>query len=532
MIVLTRRRFLSHSTRVITAAAAWADGFPLDVLRAGTSREAHAHGAPLQTQPRFDRSPFTLGVASGDPTDDGMVLWTRLAPEPLAPGGGMPEETLRVVWEVAEDEQFARIVARSNSEATPLRAHAVHVVVDGLRPARTYWYRFRVGTWESPVGRTRTAPEPSADVDRVRFAFASCQHWEHGYYTAHRHLAREDLDAVLFLGDYIYEYAAFENPVRPVAGAEAASLDGYRQRYAQYKTDPDLQAVHAAFPFIVTWDDHEVANDYANDVSQDGAAREPFLLRRAAAYQAYFEHMPLRPVRRPRGPDMPLYRSLPYGRLIDLSVLDTRQYRTPKPCGGGQSVLCDGARAAGATILGERQREWLFDHLAASPARWHVLAQQVLMARLDLVAGPPEEFSMDKWTAYQADAQAVLDFFGTGKASNPIVLTGDIHSNWACDLHARPVDSASAIVGAEFAGTSITTGRDGNEISARNQAILPDNPHVKFHNGQRGYARCTVSRERWTTDYRVVPFVSRPGASIDTRASLVVENGRPGIHRA
>ena len=405
--------------------------------------------------------------------------------------------------------------------------------MDGLAPGAAVLVPVPRRHGESPVGRTRTAPEPTADVDRVRFAFASCQHYEHGYFTAYRHLAREDLDLVLFLGDYIYEYAACENPVRPVTGPEATTLDDYRQRYAQYKTDPDLQAAHAACPWIVTWDDHEVDNDYADDVSQDDDPREPFLRRRAAAYQAYYEHMPLRPVRRPRGPDMPLYRSLPYGRLVDLSVLDTRQYRTPKPCGGGQSALCDGARAAGATILGERQREWLFDHLAASPARWNVLAQQVMMARLDLVAGPPEEFSMDKWTGYQADAQAVLDFFGTGKASNPVVLTGDIHTNWACDLHARPDGSG---VGRSSAPSSSArrsrSGRDGIEISARNQAILPDNPHVKFHNGQRGYVRCTVSRERWTTDYRVVPFVSRPGASVETRASLVVENGRPGVHRA
>jgi alkaline phosphatase D len=529
VIVLTRRRFLGHSTRVLATAAAWASGFPLDLLGTGSGR---LHAGPVQTRPRFDRSPFTLGVASGDPTDDGMVLWTRLAPDPLAPGGGMSEEAVRVVWEVADDERFARIVARANTEASPLRAHAVHVEVDGLRPARPYWYRFRVGTWESPVGRTRTAPEPSADVDRVRLAFASCQSWEQGYYTAHRHLAQEDVDAVLFLGDYIYEYGPAANPVRPVTGPEATTLEGYRQRYAQYKTDPDLQAAHAAFPFIVTWDDHEVDNDYANDLSQDNDPREPFLRRRAAAYQAYFEHMPLRPVRRPRGPDMPLYRSLPYGRLVDLSILDTRQYRTPKPCGGVQQIaLCDGARDPSATILGERQREWLFDHLAASPARWHVLAQQVMMARLDLAAGAPQEFSMDKWTAYQADAQAVLAFFATRRASNPIVLSGDIHTNWACDLHARPEDPASPIVGAEFVGTSITSGRDGTEISARNQAILPENPHVKFHNGQRGYVRCTISRERWTTDYRVVPFVSRPGASVETRASLVVENGRPGVHR-
>jgi len=529
VIVLTRRRFLGHSARVLGMAAAWAGGFPLDALRGGGRVEA----APLQTKPRFDRSPFTLGVASGDPTDDGVVLWTRLAPDPQAPGGGMTDEAVRVVWEVSDDERFSRIVARANTEASPARAHAVHVEVDGLRPARPYWYRFRAGTWESPVGRTRTAPEPTADVDRVRFAFASCQHYEQGYYTAHRHLAQEDVDLVLFLGDYIYEYAPQPNPVRTVTGQEATTLETYRQRYALHKADPDLQAVHAAHPFIVTWDDHEVDNDYANDLSQDDDPREPFLLRRAAAYQAYFEHMPLRAVRRPRGPDMPLFRSLPYGRLIDFSVLDTRQYRTPKPCGGGQQVpLCDDARAATATILGERQREWLFDHLAASPARWHVLAQQVMMARLDLAPGPPEEFSMDKWTAYQPDAQAVFDYFGTGKVSNPVVLSGDIHSNWACDLHARPEDPRSRIVGAEFVGTSITSGRDGVDISARSQAILPENPHVKFHNAQRGYVRCTTGRDRWTTDYRVVPFVSRPGASVETRASLVVENGRPGVHRA
>jgi alkaline phosphatase D len=317
-----------------------------------------------------------------------------------------------------------------------------------------------------------------------------------------------------------------------VAGPETTVLAGYRQRYAQYRTDPDLQAVHAAFPFIVTWDDHEVDNDYADAHSQDNDPVEPFLRRRAAAYQAYYEHMPLRADRRPRGPDMPLYRGLPYGRLIDFAVLDTRQYRTPQPCGNRLGPLCDGARAAGATILGERQRRWLFDRLDDSPARWHVLAQQVMVAPLDVAVGPPEEFSMDKWMAYQPDQQALLGFLGSRKPSNPIVLTGDIHNSFACDLHAKNLDPKSPIVGAEFAGTSISSGRDGTDLSARYQAVMADTPHVKFHNGQRGYVRCSVTRERWTTDYRIVPFVSRPGASIETRASLVVEDGRPGIHRA
>jgi alkaline phosphatase D len=524
MIVLTRRRFLGRSAGALALASLWTDGFPFLPER--------LYGAPAQANPRFPHSPFTLGVASGDPLDDSVVIWTRLALEPLVEGGGMPQESIRVVWEVSEDERFSKLVARGGVDASPLRAHAVHVEVDGLRPARPYWYRFRAGTWESPAGRTRTAPAANANVDRVRFGFASCQSWEQGYFTAYRHLANEDLDVVLHLGDYVYEYASQENPVRQIAGPETTTLAGYRHRYAQYRTDPDLQAVHAAFPFIVTWDDHEVDNDYADAHSQDNDPVEPFLRRRAAAYQAYYEHMPLRAERRPRGADMPLYRGLPYGRLIDFAVLDTRQYRTPQPCGNRLGPLCDGTRAPGATILGERQRHWLFDRLDDSPARWHVLAQQVMVAPLDVAVGPPEEFSMDKWMAYQPDQLALLGFLGSRKPSNPIVLTGDIHNSFACDLHARNLDPKSPIVGAEFAGTSISSGRDGADLSARYQAVMADNPHVKFHNGQRGYVRCSVTRERWTTDYRIVPFVSRPGASIETRASLVVEDGRPGIHRA
>jgi alkaline phosphatase D len=523
MIVLTRRRFLCSSAGTLALASMWADGFPF--------LPTPVHAAPVQANPHFARSPFTLGIASGDPLDDSVVIWTRLALEPLADGGGMPDEAIRVVYEVAEDERFAKVVARGGVDAAPAHAHAVHVEVDGLRPARPYWYRFRAGSWESPVGRTRTAPAPNAAVDRVRFGFVSCQRWEQGYFTAHRHLATEDLDVVLHLGDYIYEYGPQENPVRQVAGDEATTLAGYRQRYAQYRTDPDLQAVHTAFPFIVTWDDHEVDNDYAGSHSQDDDPVEPFLRRRAAAYQAYYEHMPLRADRRPRGPDMPLYRGLPYGRLIDFAVLDTRQYRTPQPCGNRIGPLCDGARAPGATILGERQRRWLFDRLAESPARWHVLAQQVMVAPLDLAAGPAEEFSMDKWMAYQPDQQALLAFLAARKPSNPIVLTGDIHNSFACDLHAKNLDPRSPIVGAEFAGTSISSGRDGTDVSPRFQASMADNPHVKFHNGQRGYVRCQVTPRQWTTDYRIVPFVSRPGASIETRASLVVEDGRPGIQR-
>jgi alkaline phosphatase D len=524
VIVLTRRRFLGTSAQALALAAIWAEAFPLDPARVSA--------APLQVAPTFPRSPFTLGVASGDPADGSVVLWTRLALDPLAEGGGLPPEAYRVTWELAEDERFSKVRGRDTVETGPERAHSVHVEVDGLRPERPYWYRFRIGSWESPVGRTRTAPRASADLDRLRLGFVSCQHWEQGYYTAHRHLAQEDLDVVLHLGDYIYEYGPQPNPVRVSVGPECTTLAGYRQRYAQYKSDPDLQAVHAAHPFIVTWDDHEVENDYASDHSNDGEPADSFVRRRAAAYQAYYEHMPLRVERRPRGPDMPLFRGIPYGRLVDLAVLDTRQYRTPQPCGNKPGPLCEGAFAPGATILGESQRRWLFERLDRSPARWHVLAQQVMMAPLDLAAGPPEEFSMDKWTAYQPDVEALFQFLATRRPSNPIVLSGDIHSSWACDLKAKPHEAASPVLGSEFVGTSISSGRDGTDISPRNQVVLAENPHVKFHNGQRGYVRCTVTRDRWHTDYRVVPFVSRPGASVETRASLVVENGRPGVTRA
>jgi alkaline phosphatase D len=335
---------------------------------------------------------------------------------------------------------------------------------------------------------------------------------------------------VIHLGDYIYEYRTPDTFVRPVAGPETVTLDHYRQRYAQYRTDPDLQAIHAAAPFVVTWDDHEVDNDYAGDHPEDATPRHAFLLRRAAAYRAYYEHMPLRRRRRPSGPDMPLHHSLRYGTLAAFQVLDTRQYRTPQPCGATRAPQCEGARTPKGTILGDAQRRWLFSQLHRSPARWNVLAQQVLLAPVDVAAGPAEEFSMDKWSGYQADREAVLGFLQERRVANPIVITGDIHSNWVCDLKAR-LDTSAPVVGTEFVGTSIASGGDGQELPERIAAFLPDNPHVRYFNGQRGYVSCTVTPDAWRSDYRIVPFVSRPGAPIETKASFIVESGRPGAQR-
>ena len=473
--------------------------------------------------------PFSLGVASGDPWPGGVVLWTRLAPDPMAPGGGMPRSRVAVGWEVAEDESFRRVVKRGSALAVPELGHSVHVEVEGLQPARVYWYRFLSGGEASPIGRTKTAPRAGAPAGELRFAFASCQHYEMGFFNAHRHLAGEDLDLVVHLGDYIYEPGPLEDRPRRHDGPEIRTLQQYRNRYALYKSDADLQGAHSRFPFIVTWDDHEVENNYANLIPEDEAEAAAFPQRRAAAYQAYYEHMPLRRSSMPRGPNLQLYRRLSYGGLAQFHVLDTRQYRTDQPCGEGNKPRCPGTLDPKATITGAAQERWLLQGLDRSSARWNVLANQLPIAQVDEAAGAAKVFSMDKWDAYVASRQRLMSFLATRKPSNPVVITGDVHVNWAAELKADFERPESRTVGVEFVGTSITSGGDGADMTASGESKLRENPHFKFFNGQRGYVRCTVTPERWTSDFRVVPYVSRPGAPISTRASLVVENGRPGI---
>ena len=481
----------------------------------------------LDAQLRLREYPFTLGVASGDPVPDGVVLWTRLAPDPLR-GGGMPPQRVPVRWEIAADEQFTRIVQRGDVFAVPELAHSVHVEVQGLAPGRVYWYRFITGGVVSPVGRTRTAPAAGARVDRLSLAFASCQHYESGWYTAHRHLAQEDVDLVLFLGDYIYEGGMGQNGVRRHTGPEIMTLEAYRDRYALYKTDPDLQAAHAAFPWIVTWDDHEVDNNYAGSISERYDAAEAFLKRRAAAYQAYYEHMPLRRSSMPQGADLLLYRRLAFGSLLELSVIDTRQYRTDQPCGDSVTPHCAESLSPDATILGAEQERWLFDGLGRSAARWNLIGNQLPMAEIDRIAGPARGFQMDQWSGYAHARDRLVRFLDERKVSNPIVVTGDVHQSWVADIHVDPDDPKSAIAGTEFVGTSISSGGDGVAMHDGGRAILSDNPHVKYYNAQRGYVRCTVTPDRWQSDYRVVPYISRPDAPVETHASFVVQNGRAG----
>jgi alkaline phosphatase D len=376
---------------------------------------------------------------------------------------------------------------------------------------------------------------PAADAlpKKLRFAFASCQHWEQGYFSAYEAMVKESPDLVCHLGDYIYEYAGAENRVRKHAGPEIATLDDYRQRHAQYKTDPDLAAMHAACPWLVTWDDHEVDNNYASDVSeQTKVTAEDFLKRRANAYQAYYEHMPLRRACVPKGPDMQLYRGARFGRLAEFFVLDTRQFRSDQACGDGVKAPCEESFDPSRTALGAAQEKWLFENLAASRGTWNVLAQQIMMARVDRKAGPAETYAMDQWPSYEANRRRVLRHFHDAKIANPVVLGGDIHTNWANDLLLDFDDLGGRAVATEFVCSSISSGGNGKERLPAHDTTLAENPFVKLWNGERGYVSCEVTPDKWTTHFRIATDVTQRHTPVVTRASFVVEAGKPGAQPA
>ena len=515
-----RRRFLT----VTGAAAALAFGGSL----------AAADSSPQRARLPY---PFTLGVASGDPLADGVVLWTRLAPDPLATFGGLDGRlSVPVKWEVAEDEAFGRVVRRGTALARPEFGYAVHVDVRGLRPSAHYFYRFRAGDHLSPSGRTKTAPARDGAASSMEFAFVSCQHRVVGYYTAYQHLANEDLDVVLHLGDYIYEGADQGSLGRGhFPERTLLTLDDYRARYAQYKTDPDLQAAHAAFPWIVTMDDHEVLSNWASDYSfyYPQEAKDAFVVRRANAFRAYWEHMPLRLTQLPSGPHLPLHRRFGYGDLAQFNVLDTRQYRSDQANGDGVKPPGDESRDPNRTMLGDAQEQWLLDGLAGSRATWNVLAQQVFFSQLDLnAADDKESYEMDAWDGYEAGRDRIVDFIQDRGIVNPVVLTGDVHANNACEIKADFDDPDSATVGTEFVGTSISSSGDGRDTDPGRDALASQLPHIPYYNVQRGYVHCTLTPELWRTDFKVLAYVSRPGSPLRTDATFYVENGRPGLQQA
>jgi alkaline phosphatase D len=483
-------------------------------------------------QPLFRNYPFTLGVASGEPWPDGVVLWTRLAPEPLA-GGGMPMANVEVGWEIARDRAFATVASKGTAVARPELGHSVRVEANGLEPGREYFYRFRIGREVSQIGRTKTAPPAGARVDQLRFAVCGCSHFETGYFTAYRRLAAEQFDFVFHTGDYIYEGRddGGRNTalVRQHQGDEIYTLVDYRNRYAQYRMDPDLRAAHASAPFIVTWDDHEVDNDYAGDRDENDTPPEVFLLRRAAGYQAFFESMPLRASAIPSGPNMQLYRRLQFGTLLDLNVLDTRQYRSKQACGMTSATGCAAALDPSRSILGATQERWLFDQLAAAKATWTVLGQQVpTFARDNQRAAPKARYSMDKWDGYVASRQRLYARLKETKASNPVVLSGDVHVHYGADLKLDFENPKSETVGVEFTNTSVTSGADGADVSATWEQMRGDNPHIKYHSARRGYVACTATPTTMRADFKILDRVTVPDGTERTGGSLVVEAGRPG----
>lgn len=488
-------------------------------------------------QPRFQRDPFALGVASGYPGASGIVLWTRLAPEPLA-GGGMPQAAIEVGWEVATDEAFRTIVRTGKEIATAEWAHSVHAEVSGLEPARQYFYRFHAGGTVSAVGRTRTAPAAGVPIGRMRFAFASCQQYEQGYYAAYRHMADDDLDLVVHLGDYIYESSWGRNHVRSHEAGEPITLEEYRNRYALYKGDPNLQAAHAAHPWLVTWDDHQVDNDYANDRSQDLDPPALFLKRRAAAYQAYYEHMPLPKWARPRGPDMQLYCRWAFGALAQFYVLDGRQYRSHQSCpregrGGSNTVAAEECRERldpERTFLGKAQERWLSTGLGASSARWNVIAQQTLMAQSDRMPGEGQAFWTDGWDGYPLARRRLLRAIEERRVANPIVIGGDVHMSVVADLKTDFDDRRAPVVATEFVGTSISS---QGLPRRRVEAWSADNPHIKYANpARRGYTVVELSARRCLVHLRTLDEVKDPQSGIRTLRSYAVEDGKPGALRA
>lgn len=490
-------------------------------------------------QPVFDRNPFGLGVASGEPTPDGFVIWTRVLADPLSPPPTV-SDAYPLTYQIAEDPDFKRIVRSAETLALPQDAHTVHIALRDLRPGRDYWYRFLLHPGHvSVTGRARTAPAPDAAVDQLDLVVASCQHYEGGYYGAWRDAIRErdrPLDAILFLGDYIYESSGGGRPGRQHNVEDnPVTLDDFRRRYALYKSDPDLQAAHAAAPWLAIWDDHEVENDYANAQSQHRMDRVAFIALRAAAYRAWWEHMPVGMALKPNGPDATIYRRVRFGDLARIDLLDGRQYRSPQPCPrpgtGGSNIVgpaCADRLGPALSMLGEAQEKWLYDGFREGGARWNLIGNQTLMAPLDFQIGAGELWRTDQWDGYPTARARLYAAMRATRLSNPVVLTGDFHAHIVGDLF-DDTNGRGPAVASEFAGTSISSGspqRDDAWFAAR----LAENPHLKlFNNRHRGHLSIRATPKSLVTDLRIIEDVHDRFSPARSLARFAVDHGRPGV---
>jgi alkaline phosphatase D len=496
------------------------------------------------SQTRQQTQLFGLGIASGSPLSDSVVLWTRLL---FTPGQGAPDLPVSVRWEIAHDGQFTKLAQSGVSPALPSLGWSVHAEVQGLEPDRWYFYRFIVGDAVSPTGRTRTLPAADALVSSLRLAYASCQRWETGFYSAYRHMLADRPDLVMFLGDYIYEYPNSPNPVRKTSGGWVTTLDDYRARYALHKSDADLQAMHAACPWLVTWDDHEVQNDYAGlSPGDNGPAVPDFAARRAAAYQAYYENMPLRSSvltqgtgGLARGAEMRIHDRLQYGRLASLYLLDARQYKDRQVCtreaGKASSSVnpasCPEWHDLARSLLGMKQEAWLNQEFGKSSSRkgWNVIGQQSVFGPRDYKRGPGESLWNDGWDGYGAARQRLTGALQKHAVASPVLFGGDVHENWVGCIKADYTDPASKAIGVEFCGTSITSRSAGNDKIAD---VLAENPHFMFaDSARRGYGLAEFTPKSLTTSLRVVSDVTLVDSGVETLATFVVGAGRNLVER-
>ena len=483
--------------------------------------------------PSLPGFPFTLGVGSGYPTDRSVVLWTRLAPQADQPGGGMAPLDFALRYEVSSDGNFRRIVARGAAMAEARFAHSVHLEVKGLDASRDYWYRFIAGDHVSATGRTRTLPRPR-DADPLRIALASCQNYEHAHYAAWRHLASLPPHMVVFVGDYIYESNQRGPALRRHTGGVAQSLDEYRQRYALYQSDPALQAAHGAAPWFAVWDDHEVTNDYAG--TNPGREEDPavFLARRAAAYQAWYEHLPVPPSMAPREGVMNIQARVRLGRLATLHLLDQRQYRSPEACPrppqlGGQRVGDDCADRldASRTMLGAEQERWLEQGLRQDAAPWTLLAQGTPFSHINQGSAESPQYAADGWTGYPAARRRLLECLQRTRTRNPLILGGDLHAFLLADVTAVPEQPDSAVVASEFVTTSISSNPLGQATLDRWRA---SGHHLhKVDGTRRGYIALTLSPQQARADLVEVEDSGKPDSPGRIGSSWVVEAGNPAI---
>ena len=557
---LSRRQFLAATVAAAVAASCRGDDEPTAEPTTGASPTAEARPPEATATPAeiptptpqgppvtdLTTNPFGLGVASGDPTQESVILWTRLEPEPLAPGSIDGATDHDLLWEIATDDTFTDLVDSGVVTALGALGHSVHVDAAGLAPDTWYSYRFRIGEFTSPAGRTRTMPGPDSTTPG-RFGVSSCQNYEAGYYGAHRHAAADELDLFIWLGDYIYEYGPGEFPLEGPTGdvrvhnaPEVETVQDYRNRYALYKSDPDLQSNHHARPWLIVWDDHEVDNDYAGSISQDDDPIDAFSTRRAAAYQAWYEHMPVR-LDPPDGPDYRIHRAAQWGSLVDFFMLDGRQYRDDQPV-DGEFIPLPGLenadlplRTLGPTaldpehrFLGVEQEAWLLGELAASNSTWRVLAQQVIMHGISILPGQdPPLVTTDTWDGYYGNRKAILETLASQGIDNLVVLTGDFHSASVGDVKPDPFELESPVVATEFMATSISS-QFPEAASDAAPLILATNAQIKFFDPRKGYTRCEVDAESFTAVYRAVSDPTDPDTLIEDIGTFVVTSGVPG----